>query len=88
MRDFMLIARPSNGVAKRVGHSFDGIIRELKRSAERLCPQLQWQADFDLGSGQYVEIFSVPDYESAMSVLRVAKDKGVFAEVKPLKSAW
>ena len=88
MRDFMLLARPSDDVAKLVGHSFGGTIGELKRSMERLCPQLRWQADFNLGSGQYVEIFSVPDYESAMSVLRVAKDKGVFAEVKPLKSAW
>ena len=89
MRDFMLLARPSDDVAKLVGHSFGGTIGELKRSMERLCPELRWQADFNLGSGQYVEIFSVPDYESAMGVLRIAKDKkGVFAEVKPLKSAW
>lgn len=89
MRDFMLLARPSPDLARLVGDSFDGIIGELKRSVQRVCPQLQWQADFNLGSGQYVEIFSAPDYESAMKVLRLAKEeKAVCAEVKPLKSAW
>jgi hypothetical protein len=89
MRDFMLIARPSGDLARFMGDSFESVVDHLKHTAERACPQIKWQADFSLGKSQFVEIFSAPDYDTALRVSLIAREiDGVRAEVTPLKSAW
>jgi hypothetical protein len=89
MRDFMLIARPSGDLGRYIGSSFETVVDHLKEVAERACPQIRWQADFSLGNSQFVEIFSAPDYDTALRVSGIVREvEGVRAEVTPLKSSW
>jgi hypothetical protein len=89
MRDFMLITRPASEIVRRAAASFQTVVDEIKSSASRACPQIQWRADFDLGGSDYVEIFSAPDYSTALRVSDIARNMpGVRAEIATLKSSW
>lgn len=89
MRDFMLIARSAGETARILGSAFDKLVHEIESEAQRACPQIEWRADFDLGRGQYVKIFSAPDASAAMQVSAAARTvEGVRAEVTPLRGGW
>lgn len=89
MRDYMLLARPAGDMAPFIRESFGTVVDGLKRAVTRACPQVTWQADFNLGGGQFVEIFSAPDQPSATRVSQIVHEiEGVRAEVRPLRESW
>ena len=85
MSDYMLIARAAPGQSPA---KLDVEIENFKRSLKTLSPQVEWQVQFNLGSGKYVEVFSAPSYECAMGVSTAAQQRGLRTEVSTLRHGW
>ena len=85
MSDYMLIARAAAGQSPA---RLDVEIQNFKRSLKTLSPQVEWQIQFNLGAGKYVEVFSAPSYECAMGVSIAAQQRGLKMEVSTLRNGW
>jgi hypothetical protein len=89
MQDFMLITRvPAPVAALSDPSAVDETIQKMKTSLSSAIPGIDWRLEFNLGGGRYVEVFSAPDAQTAMSLPRLASERGLQAEVSTLRKGW
>ena len=87
MRDYMLVLHPRKdaGPAGR----FESMVDQAIGVARIAFPAVQWQADFQLGPRDHVEVVRAPSEAVARQVCTLLSAvAGVSAEVTRMTSSW
>lgn len=77
MPEFVMLTK-LNPEAVREGSDLQQLETDLKKKAQRHCPELRWLANYAvMGPYDYLDIFYAPDVSSAMRVSSILRTSGV-----------